>query len=104
MCTVPQVTLGFGDVLTSAQSPDTGKIIATSKSYSEEQVVVAAGPNSLYQPGDKVRLKVEMFPYEKKPGPGDVGAVKEIYPPIEKIGSVEYLYITDRHIKFKYNV
>lgn len=94
--------LGFGDVLTSAQSPDTGKIISADKALSEEQVVVASGENSIYKPGDLVRLRVEMFPFEKRPGPNDVGAIKNVFPPYEKIGNVEYLLITDRHIKFKY--
>lgn len=100
-CLAPEVDLLFTGVLTSAHSPKlSGKLITTSKSLSHDQVVVAAGPGAAVKAGDWVRINVDMFPKERKPGKHDTKDVVTIIPPLEVIGGTTYLYLSDRHIKF----
>ena len=67
---------------------------------SVDQVVVASGPECKVKVGDWVRINVDMFPKSTRPGAHDIGNVTTVHPPIERIGNTDYLYITDRHIKF----
>lgn len=69
-------------------------------SISDKQVVVAAGPTAQVEVGDWVVINVDMFPRSKEPGKHDVGSVVTILPPLEKIGSTQYLFLNDRHIKY----
>ena len=105
-CIVPDVTLLFNNIMTSAHNIHSESIIisATSKGdLSSRQVVVAAGPNAAVKVGDFVEINIEMFPKETKPGKHDVGNTVIIHPPFQKVGSTNYFYLSDRHIKLIYN-
>lgn len=99
---VPKVELPYSAVLTSAHS-DSFKsgVIALTNQISHQQVVVAVGENSWLEPGDHVQINVDMFKTSSKPGKHDIGNKITVHPPLEKIGSTDYLYMTDRHIKWK---
>jgi len=105
MALVPAVDLLFASqVITSSHTVKNkiGLIEPTGGGLmSMDQVVVASGPNALVKPGDWVRINVDMFPKSQKPGGHDIGNVITVHPPIETIGNTDYLYITDRHIKYK---
>ena len=74
----------------------------SNKDLSLKQVVVAAGSNSSVKVGDWVKINPETFPYEDVPGKNDVGTIRKVKPPLEKIGNTEYFVLSDRHIKYKY--
>jgi hypothetical protein len=101
MCAIPNVVVKFNNLITSCHSLHSN-VLLDSKSLADEQVVVAAGPTSEFQVGDFVRINVDMFPKTSKPGNHDVGTVYTIIPPKIKIGNTDYLYMSDRHIMFKY--
>lgn len=101
---VPKIEVAYNTVVTSAHSQnlDHVKLVTGKNDISHKQVVVAAGENSWVKVGDHVMINVEMFPRETKPGKHDTGNVVIVHPPLEKIGNTTYLYLTDRHIKYKY--
>jgi len=99
---IPKLTCLFNNVVTSAHNVKTqSRIITAGKDLmSHRQVVVAAGPNAQVKVGDWVAINVDMFPKETKPGKHDIGNKIIIHPPLEKFGGTEYLFLTDRHIKY----
>ena len=101
-CLIPKVKLMFNNILTSAHNIHSDSIlISDSKgNLSELQVVVATGPNSMVKVGDWVKVNVDMFPRETRPGKHDVGNQVLVHPPIERIGNTSYFLLTDRHIKY----
>jgi len=105
MCLIPNVTLMFNNILTSAHSIHSDNIIISDAkgNLSAKQVVVAAGPNAQVKVGDWVEINIDMFPKETRPGKHDVGNEIIIHPPFQKVGSTQYFYLSDRHIKFIYN-
>jgi hypothetical protein len=104
MCRVPDVDVPYSTVITSchSQNLDHAKLIVANNDISHRQVVVAAGPNAWVNVGDWVMINVDMFPKTQKPGKHDTGNVIIVHPPTETIGSTQYLYLTDRHIKYRY--
>ena len=100
---VPGIKVLFNHVVTSAHNVHSNSRIITQNVMSHRQVVVAAGPNAEVKVGDWVAINIDMFPKETKPGKHDIGNKVIIHPPIEKIDGVEYLFITDRHIKYVIN-
>jgi len=97
---VPKVEVFFNTILTSAHSINSA--LLTEKHLSPKQVVVAAGSNSVLKAGDWVMINVEMFATTREAPKHDIGKDKILYaPPYEQIGSTKYLYLTDRHIKYK---
>jgi hypothetical protein len=99
---IPPVDVYFNTIITSAHAQRTaGPIIMSAKEIGYEQVVVAVGPNASVKVGDWVHINVDMFPKEQKPGSHDTGVKIIVHPPIVKIGHTEYLYLNDRHVKWK---
>tara|TARA_R110000744_G_scaffold312424_5_gene419772 strand:+ start:5888 stop:6268 length:381 start_codon:yes stop_codon:yes gene_type:complete len=98
-CLVPEIDVFFSNIVTSAHSIKSALI--TKQLLSERQVVVAAGSNSSVKVGDWIKINVETFPRSSKPGGHDIGNVETIHPPFEKIGTTEYLFMTDRSIKYR---
>jgi hypothetical protein len=99
---VPLVELMNGAVLTSAHlvNTDKSKLVMGDKDMSLNQVVVAAGPGSQLKVGDWVCINSEGFPKKQVPTKHDQGQQWVIIPPKERIGGTEYLYISDRHVKW----
>jgi hypothetical protein len=104
MALVPDVDLFYDQILISSHMvKQKSMIIETKGLMSPDQVVVAAGPNAPVKPGDWIRVNVDMFPKSQRPGGHDIGNITTVHPPLEKIGNTEYLYITGRHIKFRFH-
>ena len=99
---IPRVDVFFNTIITSAHTQrTTSKIVMGNKELGYDQVVVAAGENAIVEVGDWVHIDVDKFPKERKPGKHDTGTIEIIHPPLNKIGGTDYLFLTDRHIKWR---
>lgn len=76
-------------------------VIIQSNQLSHKQTVVASASKEV-KVGDVVMINVSRFPVDRRPAKHDVGRdIETVIPPIEVIDGVEYLWITDREIKYK---
>ncbi len=107
---IPNIDLGHQSVMTSAHPIQDVNGIIMSSELSEDQVIVALGPNASLghregvkplEVGDWVRINTERFPKKSKPGPQDMGNVVTVIPPLEKVDGEDYLLFTDRDLKFR---
>jgi len=104
MAIVPNIVPLFDLIFTSAHSINTdhSKIITPERSLSEYQVVVAVSKtNENFKVGDWIRVNVDAFPRESKPGKHDVGNKVVVHPPLKTVGNTEYLALSNRHILYK---
>ena len=101
---IPNVRMHFNQVLTSAAIEGETKSGIVHNTMLNYQVVVAAGKNSSVQPGDIIEINPSGFRKERigaKYGIGDDQF--RIISPVEEIDGIQYLYISDRDVKWVYN-
>ena len=99
----PKVKLNFNHILTSCvvQKETKGGIII--EEIIPYQVVVAAGENAMVKVGDVVEIDPSNFQRERIDAKYDIGQDKyRLVPPVHKILDNEYMFISDRNIKWIY--
>jgi len=97
---IPKIEVYFNDVVTSAHGQANTTVIQEN-TLSDMQVVVAAGENSKFKIGDWICINVDKFPKVTRPGKFDMGEVQSIIPPLHKVGDTDYLFISDREVRYK---